>query len=321
MSFRKLPTELDAKIASHLVGDTQSLSALSKVSRYYRTVAEPYLYEEVEFNDMEMWHLWCLLRTMIDRNTVASYVKRVMLCDIMGPQRKKMARPDEYKRQNEEKMCTEIWARVGQIMGHINLTLVPIMNSSAAAKFAYGLTGDLFSEFWDESLVALVLIFANNLEALELHVEFSSHKTIRDLLQLPPSGANPPLQKLKTLSMNDLQGKLKLNRSNLHSLQHLSLKSWNSGDGLVADFLTLTALLPSGSNPMLTDLHLRENKLTPEKLQVIASSPASINVKKLRLVDYRWEPIVYGSDWNFNGFINVLDKYLPNLEGLAWIGY
>ena len=79
----QLSTELDANIASHLARDLQSLSALSKASKYYRSVAEPFLYKDVKFHDMESWHLWCLLRTIIDRNGVALDLKRLRLHDII----------------------------------------------------------------------------------------------------------------------------------------------------------------------------------------------------------------------------------------------
>jgi len=47
MPMNKLSTELDAKIASFLDSEASSLSALSKVSKYYRPVAEPFLYREI----------------------------------------------------------------------------------------------------------------------------------------------------------------------------------------------------------------------------------------------------------------------------------
>ncbi|KAF1951777.1 hypothetical protein CC80DRAFT_597228 [Byssothecium circinans] len=42
MSTSELPTELNVRIAESLVGDSQALSALSQVSKHYRTVAEPF---------------------------------------------------------------------------------------------------------------------------------------------------------------------------------------------------------------------------------------------------------------------------------------
>lgn len=145
MSLDKLSTELDANIASHLAGDLQRLSALSKAPKYYRSVAEPILYKDVKFHDMESWHLWCLLRTIIDRNGVVLYLKRLSLCDIMSSEHKTTAEPVEYKRQNDKKMRKEIDARSCLIMKHVNRALLPFKQSSAAAELKYEWMRNLFS--------------------------------------------------------------------------------------------------------------------------------------------------------------------------------
>jgi 5'(3')-deoxyribonucleotidase len=46
----KLSTELASKIAKCLAGDQKALSALSQTNKYYRMVAEPYLYRDLVFH-------------------------------------------------------------------------------------------------------------------------------------------------------------------------------------------------------------------------------------------------------------------------------
>jgi hypothetical protein len=67
MSLGKLSTGFDGQIASSLVGYTRALGAFSKTNKYYRGVAESYLYYSIELagSDIET-SLW-LLFTLPDR--------------------------------------------------------------------------------------------------------------------------------------------------------------------------------------------------------------------------------------------------------------
>jgi hypothetical protein len=70
----KLSTELDSKIANCIVGDTQALSAFSKVNKYYRMVAEPHLYKDLTFHASEYVPLVRLLLTLFHRKELALHI-------------------------------------------------------------------------------------------------------------------------------------------------------------------------------------------------------------------------------------------------------
>ncbi|KAF2823309.1 hypothetical protein CC86DRAFT_409229 [Ophiobolus disseminans] len=58
MSFNKLSNELDSNIAGFPDGDKHALSAFSQVSKYYRKIAEPYLYRHVSLGfDRDMYQV------------------------------------------------------------------------------------------------------------------------------------------------------------------------------------------------------------------------------------------------------------------------
>ncbi|KAI4955810.1 hypothetical protein J4E91_000017 [Alternaria rosae] len=77
MSLQKLSTELDGHIASCLVGDTKALSAFSKTNKYYRGVAEPYLYTNIEVYEYDLEMPLRLLFTLLDRKELALYIRRL----------------------------------------------------------------------------------------------------------------------------------------------------------------------------------------------------------------------------------------------------
>jgi hypothetical protein len=73
MSLEALPTELDLRIIGFL--DTKHKSALSRVSKYYRDVAEPLLYERVQLWGHDDHRVRQLLLTLLQRKDLRHLVK------------------------------------------------------------------------------------------------------------------------------------------------------------------------------------------------------------------------------------------------------
>lgn len=73
MSISGIPTELDKHILSYLQHD--SLNAISKVSKYYRGIAEPYLYRNLKFDGQKDSRIRWLVLTLVARPDVAKNVK------------------------------------------------------------------------------------------------------------------------------------------------------------------------------------------------------------------------------------------------------
>jgi hypothetical protein len=75
MSLSKLSHELDSITAGFLHDDQKAPDALSKVSRHYRAIAEPYLYETLKFNGHNRKSLVKLFLTLVRRNELALHIK------------------------------------------------------------------------------------------------------------------------------------------------------------------------------------------------------------------------------------------------------
>jgi hypothetical protein len=75
MLFSALSTELDVKILELLHDDRQALSAMSKTSKYYRTITEPILYRDILFPEVTVSKIKRLLMTLLDRSELAGYIR------------------------------------------------------------------------------------------------------------------------------------------------------------------------------------------------------------------------------------------------------
>jgi hypothetical protein len=78
MSFGKLPVGLDLMVAS-FVEDRRDLGALSKCSKYYRSVVTPLLYESIDINPDHQLTTLQLMSTLIQQPELALYIKSLKL--------------------------------------------------------------------------------------------------------------------------------------------------------------------------------------------------------------------------------------------------
>jgi hypothetical protein len=78
----RLSTELDANIIQCLAGSKISaLSALSKTSKYYRSIAEPHLYRDLTFSIKRYVDLVLLFDTVLNRRELARHIHSFTLND------------------------------------------------------------------------------------------------------------------------------------------------------------------------------------------------------------------------------------------------
>ncbi|KAF1945077.1 hypothetical protein EJ02DRAFT_451912 [Clathrospora elynae] len=77
MSLSALPTELDSRILDFLEHD--ALNAMLKVSKYYRGVAEPYLYRHLAFTNLQDTEVRALLLGVVSRPLLATHIKFIRL--------------------------------------------------------------------------------------------------------------------------------------------------------------------------------------------------------------------------------------------------
>lgn len=78
MSFDALSTELDTRIVA-LIEDQLALSSMSKVSKYYRTLAEPHLYRDFHFHEDGKRRACQLLVTLLRRPELAVHITSLTL--------------------------------------------------------------------------------------------------------------------------------------------------------------------------------------------------------------------------------------------------
>ena len=76
--MNRLSTELDENILWRLV-ERKDLNAMSQVSKYYRKIAEPFLYKDLVFDEDQYFRITVLFLTIVRRPDLAKYIKRVTL--------------------------------------------------------------------------------------------------------------------------------------------------------------------------------------------------------------------------------------------------
>jgi len=89
MSLKSLPTELDTSIVEylHVSKDVQAISSLSKTSNYYRNLAEPFLYQNIDLPNAPGTKAKQLLFTLLDRPQLAKLIRTLTVSDVY-PDRK-----------------------------------------------------------------------------------------------------------------------------------------------------------------------------------------------------------------------------------------
>jgi hypothetical protein len=73
ISLNKLSTELDENIVRRLA--RPELDALSRTSKYYRSLTEPYLYRNLVFSKHQAYEIQCLFLTILGRNELAKHIR------------------------------------------------------------------------------------------------------------------------------------------------------------------------------------------------------------------------------------------------------
>jgi hypothetical protein len=75
MALSSISTELDAAITGYLVGHTTALAALSRTSKYYRSLAEPLLYRMIDIQNYLEFRIKRLLMTLLDSPQKGRYIE------------------------------------------------------------------------------------------------------------------------------------------------------------------------------------------------------------------------------------------------------
>lgn len=79
MSLSNVSTELDEAIIRQLTGHSSALAAVCGTSKYYRSLAEPILYNTTNLADHIEFRLERLLAGFLDMPQLAQHVKRFII--------------------------------------------------------------------------------------------------------------------------------------------------------------------------------------------------------------------------------------------------
>jgi hypothetical protein len=165
--MNKLSTELDSKIANCLDGDTQALSAFSKVNKYYRIVAEPYLYKDLVFHPDDDVPLKRLLLTLLHRKELALHISSVRLDDNVG------SLPiTDAKRTS---LNNDVWAHTSAVFDVTKDDSGFNRPRSYTFHWLYHIVQDYGLDF--DSSAAFILCMATNLQ--QIHIDVSDWSRCR----------------------------------------------------------------------------------------------------------------------------------------------
>ncbi|KAF2254713.1 hypothetical protein BU26DRAFT_559376 [Trematosphaeria pertusa] len=299
----KLPTELDVRIVSFLQGDRQALNAVSQVSEHYRSLAEPYLYENISLTTYQEYAIKCLLRTLIDRNELAQYIKNFDLTPETRAVRQPSKGPALYH---------DFWEYVNPIRDMIRS--FKCLHPGAALEW-FGRVFERKPYF--DGAVALILCMATNLESINLNETRADHlRMTRELLlnawwQNDDASDAYPFHKLKKLALHGAECDSAFVAPVLATITSLELSNCNQ-----AQIRFFTQEAPR--NPQLRTL-IFKNAYNVNPIYFHSNfrgpyMPWLRNIKELVVQT----PGGYTDDWDLPRLMEDFETYLPNLELLEW---
>ncbi|KAF2254714.1 hypothetical protein BU26DRAFT_514575 [Trematosphaeria pertusa] len=313
----KLSTELDANIAECLSGDAQALSALSRVSKYYKAVAEPFLYEEIAIADSRHSAIKSLLLTLLNRNGLALRIKSFSLT--MGGRG-----PPPPLRTDLGEAFKGTFSHMQKIGDKIHEMVRPTTTPDIA------LVLDWVRQVLDpaphaDGALALVLCMANNLESLSLYGTYGRRpNTTLSVLQLPwQLGRGPnedyPFRKLKHFHFNHVVW----DREPTDIPTPLSLKSlhiegtgyWRRGHTkLPLHFPLSEPFTPGLSTLVLED----DNDFAPDFMERTLASPWFRKLKQLILKTKEGYCGQLLNDYDPSRLVRAMETHVPELEVFEW---
>ncbi|KAF2819984.1 hypothetical protein CC86DRAFT_412454 [Ophiobolus disseminans] len=159
MSLANLSTELDENIIKYLHCDQSALSAMSRLSKYYRTLAQPVLYRDIKFTLATGTKLKQLLMTLFDQRELTKCIRSITILNTCS---------DDQISLNQA-ACLNRFSTYENIVKKL---LDNASSSSVFEYFAFTLSCSMFRQIPNtmDGALALVLIMASNLEALHIAV-------------------------------------------------------------------------------------------------------------------------------------------------------
>ena len=307
MSFGKLSTELDARIVEVLDGDTKALSAFSQVSKYYRAIAEPYLYSNIECSGEDRYTLLQLLLTLLDRNSLASHIKSIVLHHGPAAQVPSGEKVDE--------VFYRLWNKVDIIRDLLAQYTGMDAQSGSRARSTTQWAGRLFAQESCDPTLSLLLCLAKSIERLRIR---DRNMCLRTVLQCGWSNGQRLMTKLKHLSIRGDGVGTEPVQFLLPSMVTLEIDHCVYSSVSLFDRLLIPEAFPGFDNTALRALVLRKVDIRMDMLANSIRSPWLANLKVLRICGRRY----YYEDDDLiahrSVVLRALEGFVPNLECFEW---
>ncbi|KAF2833105.1 hypothetical protein CC86DRAFT_376336 [Ophiobolus disseminans] len=317
MSLDALSTELDDEIVRRLA--KSELEALSRTTKYYRALSEPYLYKNPEFATNEARRIILLFQTIVRRQELAKYIRSFTVTPDQG-----LNAHSTFTQADD----TEMWQ---------NVTIVKEVIAKITQRRDLKLTLRWFGlVFGGEPLfdgaLAIILCLALNLEHLDLAASRDDMLSIT-LVALnytwrsDDNNANTsaiPFRKLRNLSI-EAKGD--------HQVPHLPwlsiLRTKSKDRGKINPQLFCFPYLDDGLGTRLSTLDIRGVNFDPYWLESTLSRPQFAGLKQLMIsrqdsgtsevpdLDFDLESQGW-FEYDFERMSEAICNCLPGLEVLEW---
>jgi hypothetical protein len=321
MWLDRLPTELDSRILGFLSGNMQALSAFSKVSKYYHSLAEEHLYKHIVLKEYDYHGLKRLFITLLARKSLALHI----LSFTIIPSHHKLL----SKKQKDENNA-DLWKYTSAVHEVLTSLMSLVKDSSASRRTQIKwLSNILYTNRYgtqtqgdsEDHILAVILCMAFNIEHIDLHLDFFGDRTVRKtpgVINISWKGDVHPFQKLKSLTYS---GK-GFTRAGIPVLPSMTSVEYRL-DGLgrsQTDDPVFTHPLPIPASPLLRNLVLENSDDIPlKRLGRAMRSAIFYNLESLvfHQCKGRVEPELdtYG---DFDAVLVILGTHTPNLRSLRW---
>jgi hypothetical protein len=309
MPLADLPTELDAMIISYLDDDRQASNRLSRVSHYYRYLAESSLYKNIALDVNDHIGLLLLSRTLINRPILALYIKSIRFTHLKYPSLAPV----------EEVSLADLYSIVGprfnrKAREQVNRIVKREPASSARKELICGLRATHINSY-----TALAVCMAVKLEHLEL---CRARTPLNQVLEHPwHITETQPLARLKILDYCTCIKNVLLPPVIRPSIERLTVHMPNQpGCGWVMYApTTIDAPMLGSFIPILRTLCFHQVHMNPYSLGQLIISPWLTNLRHLEVVQCVCSP--YDTWWNMPALLRSLEISVPKLQTFEWWTY
>jgi hypothetical protein len=310
MSLSELSTELDGLIIQQL--PQYALHALTLTNKYYRGLAEPYLYRNIKVHDTSKYSMARLALNLVVRKELARYIQGFEL--VYTCENRSRARASDIIRMvKANHLKTEIFNdRVENVRENF------LTRSPEVKKIIQDLVGPQFTlkRFTGQFLgflLTIILFLATNLEQLQLEDidDEIPHEACWERWQgstQRASGKSYPFHKLKRLELSiGAEASIPI----LPPTE--SLKIRGQGDSRLC-WLPHNGLRAIGG---MCSLELQDVHISQDDLETMISLPQIRSMKHLKMTRIGHPTL---ETYNYRRLSQLLSTSLPILKTLEWIG-